>query len=266
MNDSQKSERSVGDTSPGTPPRQARSRATRRELVDAARAIFARDGFEQARLEDISAAAGKTRGAFYAHFTDKEDAFFAIFEEDLLQDRRRVRAALANTHSLEERLEALTALLALLMKNRRRMLLSIEFKLYAIRRPQHKRLAALHRAMKVRCAEAHIEELLPELQQQCPARKRETAAQFGALLDGLALNRLFDPQSLRDPQLLALLRSGTRTVLGLEAPAGSDALAAESSRAEPLPIKHFRGGALSAKLASPSSHPMRGKTRLLLSR
>lgn len=240
MNDSQKVGRGAAGTPPGAAPRQARAQATRRELVDAARVIFARDGFEQARLEDISAAAGKTRGAFYAHFTDKEDVFFAIFEEDLLRDQRRVRAALANTRSLEERLEVLTALLALVIKNRRRMLLSIEFKLYAIRRPQHKRLAALHRAMKVRCAEAHIEELLPELQQQCPARKRETAAQFGALLDGLALNRLFDPQSLRDPQLLALLRGGTRAVLGLEAPTGLDALSAESSRTEHHPMKQPR--------------------------
>ena len=101
------------------------------------------------------------------------------------------------------------------MKNRRRMLLSIEFKLYAIRRPHHKRLAALHRAMKMRCAEAHIDELLPELRGRRVARKRETAAQFGALLDGLALNCLFDPQSMRAPQLHVLLEQGTKALLDL---------------------------------------------------
>src|ERR1700733_7368045 len=62
--------------------RQAeRTRATRRKLLDAAKRIFAQDGFEAARLEDIAAGAGYTRGAFYANFKSKEDIFFALFEE-----------------------------------------------------------------------------------------------------------------------------------------------------------------------------------------
>src|SRR5580704_2953968 len=62
--------------------RQAeRTRATRRKLLDAAKRIFAQDGFEGARLEDIAAGAGYTRGAFYANFKSKEDIFFALFEE-----------------------------------------------------------------------------------------------------------------------------------------------------------------------------------------
>lgn len=181
--------------------------------MSAAREIFARDGFEQARLEDIALAAGKTRGAFYAHFQDKDDVFFAIFEEDLARDEHRARVALRGAGSAEERIEALTRLLEKVIKNRKRMLLSIEFKLYAIRRPHHKRLAKLHSAMKMRCAEAHIDELLPELQGNSPARKRETAAQFSALIDGLALNRLFDPHGLRGEHLRCLLQAGVRTAL-----------------------------------------------------
>jgi len=68
--------------------KQERSLVTRQELIDAARRIFARDGFEVARLQDIAAAAGKTRGAFYAHFQDKEDVFFAIFEQDIARDQQ----------------------------------------------------------------------------------------------------------------------------------------------------------------------------------
>ncbi len=206
--------REIGATAAS--PRQARARATRLELVNAARDIFARDGFEQARLEDIAAAAGKTRGAFYAHFQDKEDVFFAIFEEDLERDKKRIRAAFEGKESIEQRIEALTTLLASLAKNRRRMLLSIEFKLYAIRRPQQKRLAALHNAMKMRCAEQHIDELLPELKGRSAAHKRETAAHFGALVDGLALNRLFDPRSMREANLRVLLKAGVKTTITMD--------------------------------------------------
>src|ERR1700685_2560945 len=57
-----------------------RAEATRRKLLAAAETIFARDGFEAARLEDIAAEAGYTRGAFYANFESKEDIFFALLE------------------------------------------------------------------------------------------------------------------------------------------------------------------------------------------
>src|ERR1700722_2235653 len=59
---------------------QARTEATRRKLLEAAEQVFARDGFEAARLEDIASLAGYTRGAFYANFQSKEDIFFALLE------------------------------------------------------------------------------------------------------------------------------------------------------------------------------------------
>src|SRR5260370_21383540 len=62
--------------------RQAeRTETTRRKLLAAAERIFARDGFEAARLEDIAAGAGYTRGAFYANFGGKEEIFFALLEK-----------------------------------------------------------------------------------------------------------------------------------------------------------------------------------------
>src|SRR5690242_6246146 len=62
--------------------KQERALVTRERLINAAREIFTRDGFESARIEDIAARARKTRGAFYDNFRDKEDIFFAIYEED----------------------------------------------------------------------------------------------------------------------------------------------------------------------------------------
>ena len=84
--------------------KQDRAILTRRQLTVAARRIFARDGFENARVEDIAAAAGKTRGAFYANFKDKEDIFFAIFEEDLSRDREQVSLQLSDATSAEDRI------------------------------------------------------------------------------------------------------------------------------------------------------------------
>ncbi|MFW6600082.1 TetR/AcrR family transcriptional regulator [Propionibacteriaceae bacterium Y2011] len=56
---------------------------TRERLIDAAIAVFARDGIDHARLEDISEEAGYTRGAFYSNFADKDDLITALLEREI---------------------------------------------------------------------------------------------------------------------------------------------------------------------------------------
>ncbi len=70
-----------------TPETQERAQRTRKKLLEAARITFSRDGFELTRLDDIAKLAGKSRGAFYAHFENKEDIFFAVFEDDIICGR-----------------------------------------------------------------------------------------------------------------------------------------------------------------------------------
>lgn len=57
---------------------------TRDALVDAARRIFERDGYLDARIVDIAAEAGVATGSFYTHFTSKEDVFASVLAR--LQD------------------------------------------------------------------------------------------------------------------------------------------------------------------------------------
>jgi AcrR family transcriptional regulator len=65
----------------GRAPVSARGARTRQALVGAARAVFERDGFLEARITDIAAEAGVAAGTFYTYFTSKEDAFAAVIEE-----------------------------------------------------------------------------------------------------------------------------------------------------------------------------------------
>jgi AcrR family transcriptional regulator len=179
--------------------KQKRALLTRKQLVRSARAIFARDGFQHARIEDIAARAGKTRGAFYANFKDKEDVFFEIFEEELDRDMAALRPILQGFSTLDERLHVLAEYLCKLGKDRQRTLLNLEFKMYAIRHPhRRKRLADLHAVMRLRCSLPEIDELLPEYYGQDATQKRTESLAVGAVMDGLALNQLFDPRSLTD--------------------------------------------------------------------
>jgi AcrR family transcriptional regulator len=73
----------AGPVAPGTSRRAAHVRDTRRALLDTARRLFTRDGFQTTRTEEIVQQAGLTRGALYHHFRDKEDLFRAVHEEVL---------------------------------------------------------------------------------------------------------------------------------------------------------------------------------------
>jgi AcrR family transcriptional regulator len=182
--------------------------------MHAAQRIFARDGFEMARLEDIAAVAGKTRGAFYANFRDKEDIFFALFEEILRREKQHMGEQLSAAGSDEERIDILATHLRTVLGDRRRMLLAIEFKLYAIRHPKRtKRLAELHSALCLRCVEANVEKLIPGFAGLTAAQKRRQTAQVGALLDGIALNRMFDSRGLTDDLIGRHLRSALHIAL-----------------------------------------------------
>jgi AcrR family transcriptional regulator len=46
---------------------------TRQRLIDAARALFVKNGTRATSVDDIAKAAGTSRATFYAHFTDKQD-------------------------------------------------------------------------------------------------------------------------------------------------------------------------------------------------
>ncbi len=78
---------------------------TQASLVDAARGLFASQGYFATTTEEIVRAAGLTRGSLYHHFSDKKALFLAVFVviQQELQTRSRGRPA---PDSARERLES----------------------------------------------------------------------------------------------------------------------------------------------------------------
>jgi len=55
---------------------------TTQRLLDAALKLIAKKGLDAASVENIAAAAGYTRGAFYSNFNSKEDLFIELLRRD----------------------------------------------------------------------------------------------------------------------------------------------------------------------------------------
>ncbi len=55
--------------------RERRARETRAALLSTGRRLLTENGYSGTSIEEIVASAGMTRGAFYKHFSDKEDFF-----------------------------------------------------------------------------------------------------------------------------------------------------------------------------------------------
>jgi AcrR family transcriptional regulator len=65
------------------------------EIVQAALAVFAEKGFAAARLDEIAARAGISKGALYLYFETKEELFRAVVEQAIAPNIQVVRAMIA---------------------------------------------------------------------------------------------------------------------------------------------------------------------------
>ena len=77
----------------GEPKWRRRKDARPAEIVAAALAVFAEKGFAAARLDDIAARAGVSKGALYLYFETKQDLFAAVVRDAVSPNIAMVEAA-----------------------------------------------------------------------------------------------------------------------------------------------------------------------------
>jgi AcrR family transcriptional regulator len=77
---------------------------TRQRLMDAAQTLFMKKGFAAASVEQLAAAAGFTRGAFYSNFRSKSELLIELLKRDhgtIQQDLQRIFDLEANPQDIE---------------------------------------------------------------------------------------------------------------------------------------------------------------------
>lgn len=186
---------------------QQRSDTTRRKLLNSARRIFAREGFEAARLEDIAAHAGYTRGAFYANFKSKEELFFALLEQEARENVSDIQRLLEGCADSTARIRALREYYVKRIADRQWVLLMMEFKLYAIRHGRSRaKLVESHRRVRAQSL-VQLQSLLPSrLDSHAACGEEGLKAALEGSLSGLVLEQAYDPNRLPPEQAIAILR------------------------------------------------------------
>lgn len=189
---------------------ERRRERTRNLLLDAAKDVFAKKGFEGASLDEIADAAGYTRGAIYKHFDSKEELFLAVnkrFNEGFL-------AEFVETMDPSTPIEDLD--LASLAKRWHAMqssdphdfALGVEFNLFVLRHPETLTTVAKQRLELAQMIADFMDEQAARLGEIFHMDSLTMARLALACGDGLQLAAFLDPdqEDLYEP-FLALLVS-----------------------------------------------------------
>ena len=174
-----------------------RTARTRAELLRVAQQRFFRDGYHGTSLDDVARDAGYTKGAVYATFKSKAGLFLALCEVVFEERLEQVRAMAGPDPA--ERLDAL-ARQPVDPRNEAWLLLCIEFWVHSARQPEQ--LAAFGEIYR-RLRES-LAELAPE--NPGPLGAERWAIVTLALSNGLALERLIDPDGVPDDLMAQTIR------------------------------------------------------------
>lgn len=86
--------------------------AKREQILDGAKRVFMEQGFEAASMNDITRAAGVSKGTIYVYFENKEDLFGDMIERERRRITETVRHALDGQQPIAETLKEFGILFA----------------------------------------------------------------------------------------------------------------------------------------------------------
>ncbi len=120
----------------GRPSRVEQVAARRRGLLDAAGAVFKRDGYTAASVDSIAEEAGLTKGAVYSQFASKADLFLTLLEERIRRRAADHDAATQQPLDRDTAIEFIKAATAVSRDDPQWHFALLEFRLVAARDPE----------------------------------------------------------------------------------------------------------------------------------
>lgn len=185
---------------------QLRTRETQARLLDAAEEVFVRDGYEGAQLDEIAAMAGRSKGAVYSHFKSKEDLFLALFEHRTRSYIERLAGSLQKCSDRKQSMDAFREFYVGLVRDRSWPILTLEFKLFALRHPESKeRLRKAFDLSKTTNDNALYKQTFGQLSGRGKTDNDLSLLALGPIVSGLILESHFEPKVLSEDALRQIL-------------------------------------------------------------
>lgn len=185
---------------------QLRIRETQARLLNAAEEVFVRDGFESAQLDEIAATAGRSKGAVYTHFKSKEDLFLALYEHRTKSYVDRLVESVRKCTNRKQSLEAFREFYVGIGNDRNWPILTLEFKLFALRHPESKeRLRKAFEMSEATKDDAIFEQLFGKLTRDKRSGIEASLLALGPIVSGLILESHFEPEHLSEKGLRRIL-------------------------------------------------------------
>ena len=190
--------------------RKQKQAHTRTCLMESAAKLFARRGLDQASIDDVAAEAGYTKGAFYANFKNKEELFLAMLDERFAERLEALEEVLSSDAPPEEQArrggESFVRYLGADPEWQR---MFFEFAAYAARNEEFREeLVTRYRSLRERMAEAFARKMQAG---EVAEEKRRMAMMLFAMSNGIALEKLLEPEAVPDdlyPTMLTIFFTG----------------------------------------------------------
>jgi len=188
---------------------------TRARLLESATAVFADKGMARGSIDDVAEHAGFTKGAFYANFASKEELFLALLDEHFADVLERVdRAISGDDDLLDQAREGAASFMRFIAADPDWERLFFDFSAHAMRNEGFRaELVDRRRALRAGIATL-LQRRVDQLGIEPPVPVPDIAMMVFAMADGIALQRLLDPDALDQelyPTMLATFFAGLRT-------------------------------------------------------
>jgi AcrR family transcriptional regulator len=169
---------------------------TTQRLLDAAQKLIAKKGLSAASVEDIAAAAGYTRGAFYSNFSSKGDLFIELLRRDHARTHAEMGALRNDELSLDHIQMRTRDLYGQVYHDNESFMNWTEARMLAARDAKFRtKLNALLAEKRGQIAE-FIEYFYQRAGVQAPVPPTAMAMGFMALVEGMKLSMLSSPSEM----------------------------------------------------------------------
>ena len=178
---------------------------TTQRLLDAAQKLIARKGLDAASVENIAAAAGYSRGAFYSNFSSKDDLFIELLRRDHQKSIAGLTALRTNELSIDEVQRRARDLYGQMFRDNESFMNWTEARMMAARDARFRaKLDALMAEKRAQIA-TFIQYFHDRIGVTPPLPPEKMAMGFMSLAEGVKLFMMSSPTEMTPPTAEALL-------------------------------------------------------------